>query len=159
MKNQIDEIKELWEDDPSLSDEELDKNFDIGSNLTRCIVKSKNTEALPDLLELFTDRNEDFGGVCETLQNDIESNYTVKQIIKAVSHKFNYLIENDLDRFANLSQNFLRHDVPEAFIDFRSMFNKLKPQRADDYVDAVDEWVGKYFPKEISLPREDIKKW
>ena len=159
MKNKVDIIKELWEDDPSLSDEELDKRFDIGFDMMEEIAQSQDVGLLPDLLELFTDRNEDFGGVCETLQNDIEANFTVDQIIESVSKKFDYLIENDLNRFANFSQNFFCYEMPEAFKNFRAMFNRVKPKEATKYIDAIEEWVGKCFQDEIALLREDIKKW
>ena len=93
MKNEVDLIKELWQENLELTEEELDKNFDEGFDLMREIAKSQNTKLLPDLLELFTDRNEDYGGVCETLMNDIWNNYTADQIIEAISVKFDYLIK------------------------------------------------------------------
>jgi len=143
--------------DDNLSEEENEINFWKGHALMEELVATKNTEVLCLLMNLFNKTNEN--GVCETLQNDIEANFTADQIIEAVSTKFDYLIENDLNRFANFSQNFFRYDHSEIFIKFREMFNKAKPRFAENYVDAIEEWVGKYFPNEIAILREDMKKW
>lgn len=146
-----------WDED--LDDETFDKHADDGFDMMRELVKTKDTDVLAELLELFNKKTEWYGGVCETLQNDIETNFTVDQIIEAVSKKFDYLIENDLNRFANFSQNFFCYEMPEAFKDFRAMFNRVKPKEATKYIDAIEEWVGNYFPKEIALLREDMKNW
>lgn len=159
QKMKIEMVKKYLSWDESLDDETFNQYADDGFDIMRDLVKTKDVEVLAELLELFNKKTEWYGGVCETLQNDIESNYTVKQILEAVSQKFDYLIENDLNRFANLSQIFFQYGMSDVFIQFRLVFNKVKPHRADDYINAIEEWVGKYFPEEIAILREDMKKW
>lgn len=159
MKNEVDLIKELWQENSELTEEELDKNFDEGFDLMREIAKSQNTKLLPDLLELFTDRNEDYGGVCETLMNDIWNNYTADQIIEAISVKFDYLIKNDLSRFACLC-NILFNQ--EDFVKFRKMFNKIKSNNSDKFLDELSKWIDSDYEvglEGIALLREDVRKW
>lgn len=159
MKNEVDLIKELWQENLELTEEELDKNFDEGFDLMREIAKSQNTKLLPDLLELFTDRNEDYGGVCETLMNDIWNNYTADQIIEAISVKFDYLIKNDLSRFACLC-NILFNQ--EDFVKFRKMFNKIKSNNSDKFLDELSKWIDSDYEvglEGIALLREDVRKW
>jgi len=158
-KIKLELIKSYLSWDDTLDDETFNKYADDGFDMMREFTKSKDIEILSELLELFNKKTEWYGGVCETLQNDVEANFTADQIIEAVSTKFDYLIENDLSRFANFSQNFFRYDHPEIFIKFRGMFNKAKPRLAENYVDAIEEWVGKYFPNEIAILREDMKTW
>jgi len=159
MKNEVDLIKELWQENSELTEEELDKNFDEGFDLMREIAKSQNTKLLPDLLELFTDKNEDYGGVCETLMNDIWDNYSAEQIIEAISKKFDYLIENDLSRFACLCNIlFNKEDFPKL----RIMFNEIKSQKSKEFLEELDKWIDNEYevgPNGVNLLREDMKKW
>lgn len=158
MKNRVDEIKELWRDNSSLSDEELDKNFDQGFDLMRSIAKSKNVKLLPDLLELFTDRNEDYGGVCETLDNDIWDNYEPSQIINALEqNKFKYLLENDLLRACTMAIALINTGHEK---DLRKIFNEQRSKESSKFVEDLFSWGSQgCFREYANTLREDMKKW
>ena len=121
------------------------------------LVATKNTEVLCLLMNLFNKTNEN--GVCETLMNDIWNNYTADQIIEAISVKFDYLIKNDLSRFACLC-NILFNQ--EDFVKFRKMFNKIKSNNSDKFLDELSKWIDSDYEvglEGIALLREDVRKW
>ena len=120
------------------------------------LVQIDDVNVLAVLLEFFNDENEDYGGVCETLMNDIWDNYSAEQIIEAVSQKFDYLVENDLSRFACLTSILLNE---EDFEKFRAMFNEIKSKNSDKYLESLYKLCSDNYPSEINLLREDMKKW
>ena len=148
--------KRLLAWDTSFTEEELCKNVDKGCDLLEELVKVNDLDILTELLEFFTDENEDYGGVCERLLNDIWDNYTTEQIIEALSKKFDYLVDNNITRavqFVGYSMN-LGH-----FNDVRRIFNTTKTQHSTKFLDQFQKWYMKDYPHEISLLREDMKKW
>ena len=158
MKNEVDLIKELWQENLELTEEELDKNFDEGFDLMREIAKSQNTKLLPDLLELFTDRNEDYGGVCETLDNDIWDNYEPTQIVEALKqNKFKYLLDNDLLRACTMAIALINTGYGN---ELRELFNKQRSENSKKFLDDLTNWGCKgNYENYTSILREDMKKW
>ena len=158
MKNEVDLIKELWQENSELTEEELDKNFDEGFDLMREIAKSQNTKLLPDLLELFTDRNEDYGGVCETLDNDIWDNYEPTQIVEALKqNKFKYLLDNDLLRACTMAIALINTGYGN---ELRELFNKQRSENSKKFLDDLTNWGCKgNYENYTSILREDMKKW
>lgn len=157
MKNKVDTIKELWKDDPELSDEELDEKFDLGFDMMEEIARSKDVESLPDLLELFTARNEEFGGVCERLENDIYENFTMEQIVYAIGKKFEYLIENNLDRLAGITIAVVNTGYFEML---RELLNKKRFVSTEIYIDALTKFKNHILDQKYAdILREDMKKW
>ena len=158
-KEKIEEAKKLLVWNTNLPSDELDANVDKGCDLLDELVTIKDVDVLTELLEFFTDANEDYGGVCETLMNDIWNNYTADQIIEAISVKFDYLIKNDLSRFACLC-NILFNQ--EDFVKFRKMFNKIKSNNSDKFLDELSKWIDSDYEvglEGIALLREDVRKW
>ena len=159
QKMKIEMVKKYLSWDESLDDETFNQYADDGFDIMRDLVKTKDVEVLAELLELFNKKTEWYGGVCETLMNDIWNNYTAEQIIDAIEQKFDYLVEHDLWRFACLC-NILFHK--ESFDKLRDMFNKIKSPKSNEFLDELEKWIDNDYevgPEGISLLREDMKKW
>jgi len=158
-KNKLRLVKKYLSWDEGLDEKTFNKYADDGFDIMRSLAKTKDVEVLSELLDLFNKKTEWYGGVCETLMNDIWNNYTADQIIEAISVKFDYLIKNDLSRFACLC-NILFNQ--EDFVKFRKMFNKIKSNNSDKFLDELSKWIDSDYEvglEGIALLREDVRKW
>lgn len=146
----------VW--DTTLPNDVLDSNVDKGCDLLEELVTIQDTDVLVGLLDFFTDENEDYGGVCERLDNDIWDNYEPSQIIDALrKDKFKYLLNNDLLRACTMAIAIINTGHGE---ELREIFNAQRSDKSAKFVEDLYSW-GKYgnYEEYAALLREDMRKW
>lgn len=126
-------------------------------NLCEELAKTGDSRGLLYLLDYF---NDDFDlnneGVLEWIQNNIGANFSLEQILEAFYKKFDQLATKNVARCVYISYWFLSH---EMFKDFRRMFNTVKSNASEKFLDRLDAWADEDYPKERKILREDMKKW
>ena len=157
-KEKIEEAKKLLVWNTNLPSDELDANVDKGCDLLDELVTIKDVDVLTELLEFFTDANEDYGGVCETLDNDIWDNYEPTQIVEALKqNKFKYLLDNDLLRACTMAIALINTGYGN---ELRELFNKQRSENSKKFLDDLTNWGCKgNYENYTSILREDMKKW
>ena len=155
-KQKVKLVKNMLIFDPNLTEEENDKHFDIALKTTDELLNLQDKKILEDLLELFTNENEEYGGFCEHLESEIGNLYSLNQILEVLYVKFVYLLENDISRALHFTSWFLYNKM---FDKFRIMFSTTKPSKAEEFVNALYSWLGTDFPREIAILKKDIENW
>jgi hypothetical protein len=106
-------------------------------------------------MDLFNEELE-LTGVCESLQSQIYQYHTIEQIIEALNRRFLTLIANNKMRtvlFAEVCLNTSNFDK------FRDIFNDAKSPDSEKFLEEFSDWYGEDYSKEISILREDMKRW
>lgn len=136
------------------SDEEGEKMFWQGHAMMEDLVKSKDTGILIELIDLFTDENEN--GVCENLINSIWKYYSIDQILYALNIKFNWLVNNNMMR----SVQFFGYCLNAGYFnDMRKLFNNVRSEKSAKFLEEFIEWYKEDYPQEIAILRNDMKNW
>ena len=111
----------------------------------------------------FFDRDLDFktNGTLESLQTNIENNFSIDQILIAFHKKFDFLANKNLFRCVIMSEAFFCKE--KFFKEFRAIFNTAKLTKSDEFISELIKWFGKDYEGGIKLRvellREDMKKW
>jgi hypothetical protein len=116
--------------------------------------QSKNMDVLLQLIDFFDDTVDlKYGGVLESLESIVRSFYS-DQILEAFYKKFDSFMKKNLLRCIHISWSLMC----ENFEKFRKMFNTVKSKHSNNFLDQLYEFTpeGK---KEISILRDDMKKW
>ena len=139
-----------------LSVEENEKCFDIAYDTLNELVATKNSEILVSLLEFFCEEHEDYGGICEHLKTQIGANFSLEQLLHALYEKFDYLVKHDIEISYEMSSCILYSNMFDAF---RTMFNSVRSNRSDEFLEKLDNWCGDDFPEEIAILKQDMEGW
>ena len=144
-----------WDD--NLSEQKNKENGKIFFDSIDYLCETKDQEVLENLLDFFNKENERYGGICERLQNEISDNFSLDQILQALSKKVNTLSKNDFDVCAEMCMWFIWHN---KFEEFRQMFNTVKPELAEKIIDGMANWDDDHeYDRELNTLREDMKTW
>ena len=144
-----------WDD--TIPSEIAGKNGDIAYNTIEELCRTKDNEVLVKLLDFFNKENDEWGGFTERLQNEISDNFSLDQILQALSKKVNTLSKNDFDVCAEMCMWFIWHN---KFEEFRQMFNTVKPELAEKIIDGMANWDDDHeYDRELNTLREDMKTW
>jgi hypothetical protein len=157
-KDKIELAKKLLHYDESISQEEFEKNFDIAYKIIiKELVITGDEEILCELIDIFNEENEEYG-ICETLEHRLYENFNFDQIIKVLYKKLDYLLINDIFRAPCIIWRLFRSG---KFNDFRNVFNKIKSKKSNELLARLDDLndSNKFLEKEISILRDDMKKW
>jgi hypothetical protein len=156
----------------NISDEDFyPRRLEFESNLEE-LVTTKDQEVLECLLDFF---DEDFDcevdEVCEHIQCEIGSNFTLDQIIKAFYKKFDQFAENYQYKCALMSMVCVRNrQINDGHWDrFRQMFNTVKSKHSPiileelkDMFEAGAEYGWEWSEEERKMVyalEEDMKSW
>jgi hypothetical protein len=145
----------------SLSDEELEQDSILHYGLIEELAKSKDPEVLLELFDFYTNENGCLGGFDETLKEAITDNYTLEQILRALSEKFDSFCETSPDWCATVSNWLLNEGL---FDTIRRLFNFYKPRRSQEFLQELsilseDDEPGYNHCDAIAILREDMKHW
>lgn len=121
-------------------------------------------EILECLLDFFDRQfDDDINGVSESLESDVQCNFTSDQIIEAFYKKFDSFMEKNSMRCMKISMRFFDEGNETDFLKFRVFFNFVKSKHAKELLDIFKEWF-KYGWSEKSKNyvytlENDMKKW
>ena len=157
-KNKLRLVKKYLSWDEGLDEKTFNKYADDGFDIMRSLAKTKDVEVLSELLDLFNKKTEWYGGVCETLDNDIWDNYSPEQIIYALKMgKFRFLLENELLRACTMSIAIINTGY---WKELRKIFNEQRSEKSENFVKDLYRWGSEGNYKEYALILEnDMKKW
>ena len=146
-----------WDDD--MTDEENLEILRAGGKLLDEISKLRDPDILNRMFDFFEEESADNAlgnGVCETLGSQIDSNFSMEQVIEALDKKFSKLVVHNEMRAVQFAGACLNTG---NFIKFQEIFNKTKSPNSENFLNRFTRWYIKKYPEEIAILREDMKKW
>lgn len=153
-KQECELMKSLLHESLYIDSEEGERKFWQGHALMEKLVRTKDTEILSELFDLFTEENEN--GICETLMNEIFQYFTWEQIIAVLRCNFSSLLQTNITR----AVQFIGYCLNDGYSkEAREIFNIAKSPKSEEFLTAFEDWYGDRYPAEISVFREDMKKW
>lgn len=133
--------------------------IDEGMDLEEEALMSGDDDVLDRAFEYFLEESVDNGlgnGVCETMEGEIWQYFTPEQILIVFEKKYRQLVEQNMSRACNTAIALVNTGY---FNEFRRIFNQQKVKNSEILVADLEKFVDDEFKKEISLLREDMKKW
>ena len=153
--NKLEILKRFKCWDNLLSEEENRKNSRKYFEAVDFLVKTKDVNVLFELLDFFNEENKNIGGILEDLKSQIGDNFSLKQILEAFYGKFDSLIKNDIETAVEMSMWFWESD---EFDEFRKMFNTVKSEKSEDFLDEFVSWFPN-LEEGVNILRDDMQKW
>ena len=155
-KKQVELINKLLQFDENLTVQEEELNFDNAMKIIEELISTRETEALIELLDIFTEENEDYGGICESSMSMIASSFDTEQKFEALCLKFKDFINKDLWRCSIMSAWFF---YEEYFERFRKVFNTVKSENSKEFLKEIQNLVSNESEKYVTILRNDMQKW
>jgi hypothetical protein len=161
-KDKIDRVKQWAETNvDDLPEEDTRKLALMHYALVEDLARTKDSELLPVLFSFFNDKTDCYEGFSEMLSTEISYNYTLEQILKALSEEFDSFCETSPDWCATVS-NWLFNEG--LFDTIRRLFNFYKPRRSQEFLQELsilseDDEPGYNHCNAIAILREDMKHW
>jgi NDP-sugar pyrophosphorylase family protein len=142
-----------------LTEDNVQRLIDEGMRLEKEAFATKDMDVLHRAFDYFMEEKDDdalMNGGCETLESEIFQNFSMEQIIEALHKKFSALVANNEMRAEHFAGACISHGYLK---EFREIFNSTHTPSYNDFLSELEDWIGEDYPKEISILREDMKKW
>jgi hypothetical protein len=156
-KNMLDKMNRFFSNYKTVPDEKLHeecmRNFD---SVFDELVVSKDQEVLENLIDFFDyEFDMTIQGVTESMESQIQCNFTSDQIIRAFYKKFDSFMEKNPGRCIHICWNLF---TDEYFEKFRKMFNTVKSKHSERFLREMSDWAPEE-KDQINILRNDMKKW
>ena len=142
-----------------LTNERVQQLINEGAGLEEEAMQSGDIDVLERAFDYFLEEEDDVAlsnGGCESLMSDIWRYYSVDQIIKALSLKFEQLLDMNIMR----SVQFFGYCMNAGhFKEMRKIFNTTKSSKSKEFLDEFDDWYKEDYPKEIEILQKDMQSW
>lgn len=146
-----------------LTEKNIQEFINVGGLLEEAALASGELDVLERSFDYFLEEDNDaalMNGGCESLEGEIEANFSVEQLLEVLYKKFENLLSKNMRRSIHFAQWFLNLEHPEYFAEFRKMFNTIKASQSEQFLRKLSEMTNYELGQEqIKLLREDMKKW
>lgn len=146
-----------------LTEKNIQEFINVGGLLEEAALASGDSDVLEKAFDYFLEEDNDaalMNGGCESLEGEIEANFSVEQLLEVLYKKFGALLSKNMLRSIHFAQWFFNIEHPEYFDEFRKMFNTVKASQSKLFLEKLFEHTNYDLgQKQIRLLREDMKAW